>query len=204
MAKRTLNKDGILAKATALMKHRGIKAVTVRGLAEELNVTPMAIYKHFENKDDLLSSLLESFIANADVLPKTPLSWDRWLHHVGKAMWTALTTEPGWMALITASRVRIGGVKVLAACMDVMEDAGFSAEQAMEAFFSIVHVSVGSACLQSRLERMDMAQPFDVSDPQLVQRVLRDLKSTEVLREAHRIECSIDLLVTALHSRLSA
>jgi AcrR family transcriptional regulator len=204
MAKRALSKDSILAKATALMKQRGMAAVTIRGLAEELGVTPMAIYKHFESKDDLLCALLENFIANADVLPKTPLSWDRWLHHVGKAMWTALTAEPGWMTLIAASRVRIGGVKVLAACMDVMENAGFSAEQAMEAFFSMVHVSVGSACLQSRLQRMDMARPFDVSDPQLVQRVLRNVKSTEVLREAHRIERSIDLLVAALHTRLPA
>lgn len=204
MAKRPLSKDSILTKAAALMKQRGVQAVTVRGLADALDVTPMAIYKHFDNKDDLLCALLDRFILNADVLPKAPLSWDRWLHHVGKAMWTALTREPDWMALVAAARIRIGGAEVLAACIEVMELAGFSTEDAMETFFSLAHVSIGAACLESRASRMDLSRPFDESNPQLIQRIMRNVKSPELLREAHSVERSINMLVVALQTRLPA
>ncbi len=204
MAKRTLSRDGILTKAAALMKQRGVQAVTIRGLAEVLNVTPMAIYKHFDNKDDLLSALLDRFISDADVLPKTRLSWDLWLQHVGKAMWNALTREPDWMALVAAARIRIGGAEVLAACLDVMEAAGFSTEDAMESFFSLAHISIGAACLESRASRMDLSRPFDESNPKIVQRIIRNVKSPELLREVHQVERSIHLLVLGLRSRLPA
>ncbi|HEY1076851.1 MAG TPA: TetR family transcriptional regulator [Fontimonas sp.] len=204
MARRTLSRGSILTKAAALMKQRGVQAVTIRGLAEQLDVTPMAIYKHFRSKDDLLSALLDRFIVNADVLPKASLSWDRWLHHVGKAMWTALTREPDWMALVAAARIRIGGAEVLAGCLEVMESAGFSTEDAMEAFFSMSHVAIGAACLESRANRMDLSRPFDTSNPELAQSILGKLKSPDLLREMQRVERGIEMLVVALRTRLNA
>lgn len=202
MTVRSLSQDRILDSATELMHRSGVDALTIRGLAEALEVTPMAIYRHFENKDELLSALLDRFITQTDVIPKVPLSWDQWLQHVGVGMWAALTREPGWMTLVASARVRIGGIEVLAACMDVMEGAGFTAEQTTEAFFTLVHISVGAACLQARLNKMEPSQVFDASNQEAVARVLRNVNQLETLRDAHRVERSIDLLIDGLRARL--
>jgi AcrR family transcriptional regulator len=51
---RTLDTDAVLAAALKLADAKGIDALTMRRLAGELGVTPMALYNHVENKGALI------------------------------------------------------------------------------------------------------------------------------------------------------
>lgn len=74
----TLARDRILAEASDLFLAGGAAGVTMRGLAARMGVTPMALYRHFDNRDDLLLALLEeghaSFLRylNRALAEKTP------------------------------------------------------------------------------------------------------------------------------------
>src|SRR5690348_12640763 len=48
-----LSKAAVAERALRLGDEEGVEAVTIRRLAQELGVTPMALYWHFKNKDDL-------------------------------------------------------------------------------------------------------------------------------------------------------
>jgi len=50
--------DRILAAARALFRAGGVEAVTVRGVAARVGVTPMAIYRHFAGKEALIDALV--------------------------------------------------------------------------------------------------------------------------------------------------
>jgi AcrR family transcriptional regulator len=52
-------RDRILAEAGDLFLAHGAEGVTMRGVAARVGVTPMALYRHFENRDDLLKSIVE-------------------------------------------------------------------------------------------------------------------------------------------------
>src|SRR5215475_3991022 len=58
-----LNRDRVLQAAVALADESGIGAVSMRGLAKELGVVPMAIYKHVADKDELLDGMVDVVIA---------------------------------------------------------------------------------------------------------------------------------------------
>jgi AcrR family transcriptional regulator len=58
-----LNRDRVLQAAVALADESGIGAVSMRGLAKELGVVPMAIYKHVADKDELLNGMVDAVIA---------------------------------------------------------------------------------------------------------------------------------------------
>ena len=45
----------------------GLDALTIRKLAHELGVTPMALYWHFRSKDELLDGLAERVWSEIDV-----------------------------------------------------------------------------------------------------------------------------------------
>lgn len=61
-AKQTqLSADVVLGMAKSLMKSEG-KVPSIRLLAKELNVDPMAIYHYFKNKNTLLESLTSSLV----------------------------------------------------------------------------------------------------------------------------------------------
>lgn len=49
--------DRILAAARALFEHEGPDAVTMRRVADAVDITPMAIYRHFPNRDALLKRI---------------------------------------------------------------------------------------------------------------------------------------------------
>ena len=45
----------------------GLEALTMRKLAQELGVAPMALYHHFANKDDLLDAMVDVVFGEIDV-----------------------------------------------------------------------------------------------------------------------------------------
>ena len=55
-----LTKAAVAERALRLGDEHGLEAVTIRRLAQELGVTPMALYWHFKNKDELLETVFET------------------------------------------------------------------------------------------------------------------------------------------------
>src|ERR1700722_14206509 len=54
-----LSRARVLEAAVALADQIGLEAFSMRGLAQELGVVPMALYKHFANKDELLDDMVD-------------------------------------------------------------------------------------------------------------------------------------------------
>ena len=61
-----LNRDRVLQAAVGLADQVGIEALSMRRLAEELGVVPMALYKHVANKDELLDGMVEVIVTEID------------------------------------------------------------------------------------------------------------------------------------------
>ena len=56
-------RSNILSAGAAVLRREGAQGLSLRAVAKEVGVTPMAIYKHFENKDDLVDALTKEGIA---------------------------------------------------------------------------------------------------------------------------------------------
>jgi AcrR family transcriptional regulator len=61
----------ILDKATLLIEDQGIAALSMRHLADRLQLTPMALYRHFANKDALLDAVADRYFTELGVRWKT-------------------------------------------------------------------------------------------------------------------------------------
>ena len=61
-----LNRDRVLQAAVSLADEVGIEALSMRRLAQELDVVPMALYKHVANKEELLDGMVEVIIGEID------------------------------------------------------------------------------------------------------------------------------------------
>ena len=69
-----LSRQRIIDFANALIGREGSKAFTMRKLASELGVDPMAIYHHFENKAELVHAILETVFQDFE-LPEPGDDW---------------------------------------------------------------------------------------------------------------------------------
>lgn len=54
-----LSRDRVLRAAVALADGTGIESLSMRNLAQELGVVPMALYKHVANKEELLDGMVD-------------------------------------------------------------------------------------------------------------------------------------------------
>ncbi|HEX4862381.1 MAG TPA: TetR/AcrR family transcriptional regulator [Rhizomicrobium sp.] len=73
-------KNQILAAARAAFDQGGMEAVSLRDIARAVGITPMAIYRHYENKQVLIDALvldaLEEWSARAQAVPREdPRAW---------------------------------------------------------------------------------------------------------------------------------
>jgi len=61
MAELTQRQEEIIDKAIRLIDQKGIQGLTIKNLAKETGVTEGAIYRHFENKKQIICSILDMF-----------------------------------------------------------------------------------------------------------------------------------------------
>jgi AcrR family transcriptional regulator len=69
-----LSRDRVLHAAVALADEFGVDALTMRKLAEELGVVPMALYKHLANREELLDGMVDLVVGEIDP-PVTDTDW---------------------------------------------------------------------------------------------------------------------------------
>jgi len=86
-----LTRGAVLAEARALGDTRGFDAVTIRGVADRLGVTPMALYRHVGDKDGLLDGLADTLYAELRI-PDPADGWWEGLAGLGSALAAALRT----------------------------------------------------------------------------------------------------------------
>ncbi|MFD3659416.1 TetR/AcrR family transcriptional regulator [Streptomyces sp. NPDC058659] len=65
-----LSRQRILRAAVALADETGAEAFSMRRLAQELGVVPMALYKHVASKDELLDGMVDVVVG--DIAPPEP------------------------------------------------------------------------------------------------------------------------------------
>ena len=75
-AERTrLSKRAVVDRALKLADADGLDTLTIRKLAQDLGVTPMALYWHFRSKDDLLEGMAEQVWSEIEVNVDPSVPW---------------------------------------------------------------------------------------------------------------------------------
>ena len=89
-------RDRIFKAARRLFDEKGIEAVSLRVVAKRVGITPMAIYRHFEDKEDLIDALvldsLAEWSARVEALP--PCDGLAKLEQIGEAFLDFALDEP--------------------------------------------------------------------------------------------------------------
>jgi AcrR family transcriptional regulator len=70
-ARNSLSREAIVAEAAAMASEGALDALTLRGLAERLNTSPMSLYTYFRSRDALLNALADHVFALFEVPPST-------------------------------------------------------------------------------------------------------------------------------------
>lgn len=129
----TLTSRTVVAGALALADAEGLGAVTIRRLAKELGVTPMALYWHFRSKDELLEGMAAGVFDEIDPSTDASMTWQEQLSALLGSVLDALRAHPSTAVLVSTRTVTSeGGLRATEAALDILRRGGFSPTEATQ------------------------------------------------------------------------
>jgi AcrR family transcriptional regulator len=126
-----LTRDAVLAEALALGDACGFDAVTIRGVADRLRVTPMALYRHVGDKEGLLDGLADALYSELR-LPAPTDDWWAGLAGVARSTRAVLLKHPWAVPLFSRPLASPHALALDSALAAALRTAGFSPAEATE------------------------------------------------------------------------
>jgi TetR/AcrR family tetracycline transcriptional repressor len=129
-AKNSLSPDLVVASALRIVDEQGLEALTVRKVADEFGVTPMALYWHFSNKEALLEGVVD-FVVSTVREPDPGLPLEDYLRQAMIALVDAMRAHPG-VAPLMATRMLSNpvGRDITETVLDKLMSAGCDLDKA--------------------------------------------------------------------------
>jgi AcrR family transcriptional regulator len=137
-----LSRDRILEAALRLAERDGLDALSMRRLAQELDVWPMSIYRYFQDKEALLDALGEAAAARIQA-PSGSGPWRARLSRLLTQAREVFATHPA------GSRLRLGDATAHGAGLDILRGAGFREDEAERAWAALLGYTAGAAALDA-------------------------------------------------------
>jgi AcrR family transcriptional regulator len=166
-----LSKDAVVDRALALADAEGLDALTIRRLATELGVTPMALYWHFRSKEALLAGLADRVWAEIDTDVDPAAEWPQQLRGMLESLVRVLRAHPSASDLLLRGEKfsSDAALRAIETALGVLRRGGFEPARATE---------VASGALWTGI-MLVMSAPLTLAGP-----ALTDAERAEMLRQS--------------------
>ncbi|MBV8539141.1 MAG: TetR/AcrR family transcriptional regulator C-terminal domain-containing protein [Pseudonocardiales bacterium] len=205
----TLSRPRIVRAALRLVDEKGLAALTMRALATELEVSPMALYNHVRDKDELVDLMVDLMLGEVDT-SATEGDWLVRLRAVVRSYHQALAGHHQ-LARVFGDRIRIGpnGLMVIERTIGLLLEGGLSPTEASDAFFALFTYASGFqqmghiARLRDGATR-EKAGYYPSLPPERIPSITAVSPHLDGPRRPGRFDYGLDLLLAGLQSRLTA
>ncbi len=143
----------------------GFETLSMRVLARELDASPMGLYRHVKNKEDLLDGVVERLLDELE-LPDESLPWGQRLRHLAGELRALARRRPSAFGLLLQRRaVGTGATRARTAALRALGDAGLPPEAAARSERLLSTLVMGFAFSEAagRFDGVDVDAEFDAA-----------------------------------------
>ena len=162
-----LSRERVLLGAVAVADAGGIAGLTIRSLAPELGVKPMAVYHYVANKSEILDGIVDVVFAEIDLPPRNG-DWQNEIRQGAASARAALRRHP-WALGLLESRKTPGPATLRHhdTMIGTLRAAGFSVEATAHAYALIDSYVYGFALQEAALPFDGPETVADVAEPMM-------------------------------------
>jgi TetR/AcrR family transcriptional regulator, tetracycline repressor protein len=154
-----LTRGAVVDRALALADASGLEALTIRKLATELGVTPMALYWHFRGKDELLEGLTERIWGEIDTSVDAALPWPDQLRALLTSLVGVMRAHPAAAQLLAQSEKNsAAALNAIEVALELLRTAGFSPRDASAIARTALWTGIMLVMSEPGIESLDDAE----------------------------------------------
>jgi AcrR family transcriptional regulator len=159
-----LSRERVLRAAVELADAGGIASLTIRSLAEKLDVKPMSVYHHVANKDAIVDGIVDEVFAEIEV-PAAGGDWRAEMRRRAESARQVLRRH-SWAIALMESRSTPGAASLHHhdAVLGCLRVAGFSVAAAAHAYAVLDSYIYGFAVQEAGLPFDETRSAGDVAD----------------------------------------
>ncbi|MGB8202361.1 MAG: TetR/AcrR family transcriptional regulator C-terminal domain-containing protein [Pseudonocardiaceae bacterium] len=204
-----LSRPRIVRAAMCLVDEKGLPALTMRALANELEVSPMALYNHVRDKDELVDLMIDLMLGEVDT-SATEGDWLDQLRAVVRSYHQALAAHHQ-LARAYGNRVGIGphGSLVIERTLELLLEGGFSPAEASDAFCALFTYTVGFELMGNIAPQRESATQKEAGyypplPPEQIPAITAVGPHLDGVRRPGRFDYGLDRLLAGLRAKLAA
>jgi TetR/AcrR family transcriptional regulator, tetracycline repressor protein len=143
----SLSRERILTVALQMVDEHGMKGLSMRRLAAELEVDPMAIYYHLPNKQAILAGLVERVFAELRMPPARSELWQERVRAVARAYHGLARAHPNLVLYLVTDResAAVAALDLNEALYEALREGGLSPRMIVRASDLVVDYVNGFA-----------------------------------------------------------
>ena len=146
----TISREQVVETATRIVSEGGSEQMTIRGLAAELGVAPMSLYRHVRDKDDLLDEVVDRLFTDVWQPHVNELHWRAWLAEAADNLRRFLVEQPAALHVyLSHPVVSAAALARMQAMLRVLAQVTGDDDQAGRAYAAIHTYTIGFAALEA-------------------------------------------------------
>jgi len=146
----SISREEIIRAAVGIVEVGGYEEMSIRNLAAELGVSPMSLYRHMRDKDDLLDEVVDILLAEVWRPAADESDWQAWIIEAAARMRQFLVRQPaGLHVYLRHPVVSPAAVERMDAMMAVLRRAGLDEATARSAYGALHTYTIGFAALEA-------------------------------------------------------
>lgn len=147
-----LSRERIVAAAVQLASRRGPGGLTMRSLGAALRCDPAALYRYVSGAEELHRLVGDQFLSAVDVAPRAREGWRQAVRRLCVELRQAQLRQPTLAAFVRAAPTRLGNeLAITEALLRELRRGGFPPAAAVQAYHSLIELTVGSAAIDAPL-----------------------------------------------------
>jgi AcrR family transcriptional regulator len=150
-----LNRELIVKTAFSILDDNGMEELSMRNIAQKLDVKAMSLYNHVENKEELLNSIVEESICKVKI-PQPSLNWKADLRNAALSFYEILLQHPNLLPVIsTHSPLTEKGLEQVEKLFLILKIDNITGLEA----FSLIHIIIAYVIGHAAISITDKQSP---------------------------------------------